>query len=742
MGVKIDIPGIGVVDADNAASEETLRAILTAMDASSGKRGKADKAAEDAANARADADKKAAKGSKDFNVGMNSAADGAIKALKNIGLTAVSLVTNFATNFANIANNPIQETAKMLDTLIDGVAKTTTSLTDAIPVVGGFISAMLNATAELAKAANKTFADQLQKNIDALQAYNKVGVSFAGGMNQMNKIAHSAGLGIEDFSKIVTKSKQDLNFLGLSGAGAATALSNGLGLSAKMIGKSGQSLRNEMFKLGYNYEEQGEVMASYMANMQAAGKLESMTRGELAQGTRQYAADLKVVADFTGQDAKKLADRARQAQMNVAIQQTLDKDQRDRFGKTTQMLARMGPEGERAQQALTQMLLRGATNVSGYTMGPGREMIETMMKNVKSGQEDVFQNAGRAMSKAQEQTNKERRQGDLAAAKAFTSLGEAGDGMISFQTGINAMGKIGPEMISNMQDANKKQANNKDKALDQTAALYDQTKKQQVEMEILVNSHMEVYAGLLKEVNDALAGNFMKFIKGANGGKGPTKEEVQQQVKKEGYKSNAEGIGAPSTIFLKQEDETQEAYAKRMTDYANARNKAAADAKKAESGDWQSDYMKSVTKHDKGGTIGAGRLGIAGENGPELISGPASILSTAATEKLITALDAMREMSGNRFGESGLNQQVGMSGSRMAKLKDRAKGFEDYDYKQLQSELEKRPENAPIQAVKDQWDREERGDTSMAEATTQLVELVRLMKQNVSYSARVAANTN
>ena len=44
--------------------------------------------------------------------------------------------------------------------------------------------------------------------------------------------------------------------------------------------------------------------------------------------------------------------------------------------------------------------------------------------------------------------------------------------------------------------------------------------------------------------------------------------------------------------------------------------------------------LKSVTMHDKGGSIPAGKIGIVGEYGPELISGPASVTSRKNTAEL------------------------------------------------------------------------------------------------------------
>jgi hypothetical protein len=44
--------------------------------------------------------------------------------------------------------------------------------------------------------------------------------------------------------------------------------------------------------------------------------------------------------------------------------------------------------------------------------------------------------------------------------------------------------------------------------------------------------------------------------------------------------------------------------------------------------------LKSVSMHDKGGFIGAGKLGIVGEYGPEIVKGPASVTSRRETADL------------------------------------------------------------------------------------------------------------
>ena len=312
MAVRIDIPGIGPVEAEGFASEETLQRLVAALTKSSGGLAKDQ---QDQSKAL----KQATKEITGHSTGWVAAADNLTQSFKNLALTATSVATKFFANYDQIAANPIRAGQALLNTAIDITSNFVGGLASAVPVIGGFLKNVTDAAAALAKMANDAFADQLVKNIEALQIYAKSGISFSGGMTAMQVAAKSAGLGIKDFASGVSKAKTDLDYLGKSGGDAAQFLGERIGLTAKLIGKSGQSLRNEMLALGYSYDDQVEIMASFMANMIQAGKLDKMTSEEVALATRDYARDLKVIADLTGKDAKKLQDRARQQQLLVAL---------------------------------------------------------------------------------------------------------------------------------------------------------------------------------------------------------------------------------------------------------------------------------------------------------------------------------------------------------------------------------------------------------------------------------------
>ena len=701
MAVRIDIPGIGVVEADGIASEETLQRLATALEKSSGGLAKDQKD-------QAKATKDITKALKENATGWVAAGDNLTQSFKNLALTATSVATKFFANYDSIAASPIKAGQALLNTAIDVTADFAGGLVSAIPVIGGLAKAGVDAAAALAKLANNVFAEQLEKNVEALREYAKTGIGFSGGMTQMQNVAQAAGLGIKDFAQGVTKVKSDLNLLGMAGGDAADKLAKNLGQLAKKGPGGMPSLREEIFKMGFSYEQQIEVAASYMANMQAAGKLEKMSKEELAKGTRQYASDLKVLADFTGKDALKVQERARMATYRAVIQQRLDDTQQKRYTAGIGALEKMPTKSVEAQQALTQMILTGTTNIEGFTMGPQRKMIEQMAKDITSGTGDVMNNTAAFMSQAQTELRADLSQGAMGFSKTMGVGGAAG---AFSETGdaILGMGKVNAEQTKKSKDANEVMATSMDKLATSIASVYDEAQKFKVQLEGFVNSRLGDYSKILadnfKRVTDTLTG----------GGSGGDVDPVTKKTAREKTRERANPyVTGPD--FGPTEEELDE-------------------------------WVKKRKKFAGGGRLGAGEIGIAGEAGPELISGPSSVLNNASYEKLMIALDARREQKGVRFNENGFEWNVNMENSRARMLDKRTSGFENLNYKDIEAEMSKRPEYADMQRAKDAMMSDEgpsKSDTSakIDQTNSLLSELVSAMKQNVTQTSRVAMNTN
>jgi hypothetical protein len=707
MAVRIDIPGIGVVEAEGIASEETLQRLAAALEKSSAGLTKEQKD-------QAKATKDSTKAIKDNTTGWVAAGDAFTQSLKNMALTATSVATKFFANYDAIAASPIKAGQALLNTTIDIAADFTGGLVGAIPVIGGLAKAGVDAAAALTKLANNLFAEQLEKNVEALREYAKTGIGFSGGMTQMQNVAQAAGLGIKDFAQGVTKVKSDLNLLGMAGGDAADKLAKNLGQLAKKGPGGMPSLREEIFKMGFSYEQQIEVAASYMANMQAAGKLEKMSKEDLAKGTRQYASDLKVLADFTGKDALKVQERARMATMRAVIQQRLDDTQQARYKDGISVLEKLPHHSAEAQQALTQMVLTGTTNIEGFTMGPQRKMIEQMAKDIQSGTGSVIENTAGFMNQAQTELRADLAQGQMGLSKSMGVSGAAG-AFSDTSDAILGMGKVSADQTKKGKDANEIMATSMDKLATSIASVYDEAQKFKVQLEGFVNSRLGDYSKILadnfKRVTDTLTG--------ARGGSTSTKEMMSKATTGKDLKGNEVG-------FLEQ--------------YFNTVGAAGAPGLAGAFAD--------------GGKIPAGKVGIAGEAGPELISGPSTVLSNASYEKLMIALDAMKEKKGVRFADNGFQRGVsiesnivGTTESYAEILNKRTRGFEGLSDTDLQREIQSRPEYADMQRAKNAMDDEMgmgKSDTSakIDQTNSLLSELVTAMKQNVTQTSRVAMNTN
>ena len=393
--VKINIPGIGEVTAENAASEETLIRLVeaiekqTAMVAKKGGSGggskdskeskdlleakkKETKAADDstkavkaAAKGTEDSDKAQKKSNQSLALlqkawdgmkpGLGQAGGALIDFGASVGKTAVSVATAFAKSYDEMAKNPIGAAQGMLNTGIDlaaSAAKTAADvLTGGAKSIGGLLGPFsgavtgmadgLNAAAKaaidlavtLAKTANDVFAKEFQKSVDALKSYTAQGASFAGGMTAMRTIANGAGLSLKTLADAAKMASGDFRGMGLSQGEGVKKLAKGMEAASKTIGKSGGSLRDEMLGLGYSYEEQGAMMAQMMALQNAAGNERAMSDKEIAQRTSSYARDLKVLADITGKDAKKAMEEAQKASMKADIMSKMTPEQAEKFQK-------------------------------------------------------------------------------------------------------------------------------------------------------------------------------------------------------------------------------------------------------------------------------------------------------------------------------------------------------------------------------------------------------------------------
>ena len=250
-----------------------------------------------------------------FSIGvagvLGTLADGALDYAKNLqgGASGVQSATAAAVATAKAAG----EAAESTGTLMSGAGsalqmfggKYVKFAGKSLELFGTAVGVIGKKAADLSAKALEYLGKELDRTQKAYKEVTDTGAVLAGGMTELRNRAADAGLDVEQFANAIKNSREDLSMMGL-----------GLGEGAKRMGAVNKELRNSEFgtqlqKLGYSMEEQAQLTAQVMANNNAAGEKRRLSDTAIAAQTAQYGKDLKVLADITGEDAKKAQEKAR-----------------------------------------------------------------------------------------------------------------------------------------------------------------------------------------------------------------------------------------------------------------------------------------------------------------------------------------------------------------------------------------------------------------------------------------------
>jgi len=270
-GVTIEIPGIGNVEAKNAATEATLKEILKAINDGAGggykKGGKPGKEEKDKGGPGGDT-KDGGGGKAGGLNSLGKAVGSVIRPIQMVGGGFMALgksTTSLIQSFANAGDS------------FTGAA----SVFSGIPVLGGILSAV-------AAAADKT--------LGSYQAATAGGATFGGSMNNFAAAASGAGMTMDKFGALIAQNSEALMTLGGTTEEGAKRFA---GMS-KEIRSSG--IGTQLYGLGMTTEQVNQGMASYLKTYGANGALQGKSTKELAQGAGQYLKELDALAKITGQN--------------------------------------------------------------------------------------------------------------------------------------------------------------------------------------------------------------------------------------------------------------------------------------------------------------------------------------------------------------------------------------------------------------------------------------------------------
>ena len=282
--VIIDIPGMGAFEAENAATESTLRELVNIMKAA-GKGGGGGGGSEGGGKG----------GGKVVTPLTKAIGDGGNKAsvtgkLKALGGTALVLGTALI-DTANAA-------AKMLGSISD-LDNSVTGAASSIPLVGGMF-------AEIAKASEKL--------VNSYQNASSSGAGFGGSVNEMTRNAATAGMTLEQYSGFVAKSGEAMRLLGGTVDGGARRFRD-LGKEMRTSG-----MMSQLNTLGYTSEQVNSGMANYATILGQTGKLQGMTTRQIAQESANYMKEIDKLAKATGQERETIEENQKKLLVDAQYQ--------------------------------------------------------------------------------------------------------------------------------------------------------------------------------------------------------------------------------------------------------------------------------------------------------------------------------------------------------------------------------------------------------------------------------------
>jgi hypothetical protein len=263
--VIINIPGIGDVVAENAASESTLRSILAAMEANSragggsGSSSSSSSSSSDSTRATRERESNNIRGQVDSS-------------FKQLASTTGSLISSFS----NLGGS------------VTAAANATSNFTKQIPLVGDTLAIVF-----------KNVASAQRELITSYQQATSVGATFAGSINEFSAYSSAASQTLDQFSSFIATNGKSLALLGDTTEDGAKRFS--------VLSKSLRETSADLYSLGFSTKDLNNGLIQYTQYQQYYGNVGKRTNADLIAGTKAYMKELDILAKITGESKEKVA---------------------------------------------------------------------------------------------------------------------------------------------------------------------------------------------------------------------------------------------------------------------------------------------------------------------------------------------------------------------------------------------------------------------------------------------------
>jgi hypothetical protein len=379
-----------------------------------------------------------------------------------------------------------------------------------LTAVGTGLTLFGGVTKEVAEKVLPFLKTELENNIKSFQSLTASGALFGNGISGMIKTAGNAGLTLVQFDRVVKENRESLATLGGVGAGSI-ALSNNL----KKANETIPNFKNQMLNLGFGFEEQAGLMATVMSNMQRMGR--TADAGLVASATADYARNLRVIANITGEDAKKKEEEVRQQSAQVEFRRKLMEIEKEHPGASQRILQQMQMLTPQMQKnVMEQMTLGRTVNETGAILesqsGSFRDGVKGFVDAAKSGmtdQEGTQVLIGKAMDGFKEEVGS----GKFAGIGMAGMAGHLGDLNKALSETILYSDKVTEANVKASQAAAAAQQQTADKQTVAANKVIEVNQKMAIaiQQQILDSDVMGTYAEAVEDATNAMLDMIKKF---------------------------------------------------------------------------------------------------------------------------------------------------------------------------------------------------------------------------------------
>jgi hypothetical protein len=358
-------------------------------------------------------------------------------------------------------------------------------------VAGTAIGAMGDAAAAAGKFIVGFMVKQLTETVDAFNKVSASGAMFTDGMTGMVNAAGGAGLTVKQFSAVLQKNSEAFAESGLS----VTEGAKQMGRVGKIIKDSG--VQDGLLKLGYGFEEQAGLMAEVTANMRrtAGGRVSDQA---VAEQTEKYATNLRIIADITGEDAKKKVEQAKQENQILAFQAELAKKSPEQRAQIDAAMATMTEQEKKNFR--DRVVLGTVVNKEGAVYeatvkgarAKGEAALKLFENNELTAQSNARLNAqyGDQIKKSVLEQTGMQKAGYLGASSTLTAYNKAG------LDAVNQANVYTKDAVGAAKEAVEGQKNATDDLTNNTVTAAKAAQQMAVDLQTLVLPQLSKFAGL------------------------------------------------------------------------------------------------------------------------------------------------------------------------------------------------------------------------------------------------------